>query len=74
MLHIGAQRYVMRERIIYVGNIDKDLLVGRNVINVCKEGKEPKSMILTDDNSAFLTFLSSWSVVRRLGGNENEEN
>lgn len=74
MLHIGAQRYVMRERIIYVGNIDKDLLVGRNVINVCKEGKVPKSMILTDDNSAFLTFLSSWSVVRRLGGNENEEN
>ena len=72
MLHIGGQKYVVRSKVTYVGDVEEHLLEGREVINVCPEGKEPKAVILTDDNKAFLTFLSSWSIARRYGGNDNE--
>lgn len=72
MLHIGSQKYVERTKVTFVGDYEESLKEGRQVINICREGQEPKTMIITSDGMVFITFLSAWSIARRMGGKDNE--
>lgn len=72
MLHIGKQKFIAKCKISYIGDYEERLLADRLIINVVPEGKTPKSIVLTSENEAYITFLSSWSLARRYGGIENE--